>query len=90
MLPEKNPLTLIWFFTASCDSGYQLNSNGECIACPIGQYRDAEVTRTCVSCPSGNITLYEASKSLTDCNISKYFCFTVLFLEKDNISFQTI
>lgn len=58
-------------YTASCDSGYQLNSLGECIACPIGQYRNATETRTCTSCPAGFITLNQASKSRLDCNIGK-------------------
>lgn len=67
-------------YTASCDSGYQLNSLGECIACPIGQYRNATETRTCTSCPAGFITLNEASKSRLDCNIGKLLLAVQLYV----------
>ncbi|XP_053380894.1 uncharacterized protein LOC123563563, partial [Mercenaria mercenaria] len=55
--------------SVSCDSGYELNSEGNCDPCKIGQYRDATVSQNCVSCRPGYITANIASKSDSDCNI---------------------
>lgn len=53
----------------TCDSGYQLNGVGNCVACQIGQYRNATETSTCVNCPTGFITLTTATKSRSQCDI---------------------
>lgn len=57
----------------SCNVGYYLSA-GNCIACPIGTYKDASGTATaCTACPSSGgvagTTKSTASTSVTACYI---------------------
>ncbi|XP_060568832.1 uncharacterized protein LOC132727392 [Ruditapes philippinarum] len=67
---KETGATSIQQCSVSCESGSELNNNGGCDLCEIGQYRDADLGRTCVDCGNGFITATKGAKKLADCNIA--------------------
>ncbi|KAK3579233.1 hypothetical protein CHS0354_033303 [Potamilus streckersoni] len=53
----------------TCISGQELNTDGLCVPCEIGYYRNDTDSSTCQPCQTGFITKSNGSVSLSDCNI---------------------
>ncbi|XP_076460199.1 uncharacterized protein LOC143293161 [Babylonia areolata] len=53
-----------------CPNGQQLGDDGECGACPVGQYRNKADSWECQPCPDGLTTPGGGSMTRADCSIS--------------------
>lgn len=45
----------VWMFTGTCVAGEQPIEDN-CVACPIGTYKETTGTSACVPCPNGQVT----------------------------------
>ncbi|CAL4150116.1 unnamed protein product [Meganyctiphanes norvegica] len=52
-----------------CESGLQLDAQGNCEPCPRGQYRTKGIHASCLKCPESRTTLSKGASSMEECSI---------------------
>merc|ERR1712045_662095 len=52
-----------------CEDGHQIDLQGNCLPCPLGQYRQKGVDLGCQSCPKGFTTSRPGSTAASDCSL---------------------
>ena len=52
-----------------CEDGHQLDLDGVCVPCPMGEYRSKGVHPGCMKCPTGYTTRQQGSTILGDCSL---------------------
>lgn len=78
LLYEVNSLLFFSVFVGDCPSG-QYESQGVCINCAVGTYRDKSEGFDCKQCSSGYTTAGTGATSSANCSISKlmYKCIMI-------------
>lgn len=70
LLYEVNSLLFFSVFVGDCPSG-QYESQGVCINCAVGTYRDKSEGFDCKQCSTGYTTAGTGATSSANCSISK-------------------
>ena len=52
-----------------CEDGHQIDLLGNCLPCPLGQYRQKGVDLGCQTCPKGFTTSRPGSGAASDCSL---------------------
>jgi len=52
-----------------CEDGHQIDLDGQCIPCQLGQYRKKGVHLGCQACPKGFTTSKSGSSEVSDCSL---------------------